>query len=443
MQTDDILDLLRPLVAVVEADGTITSLRGGYGGFLGLDLENRIGSSVFDFIAPHDVDELATYFLESIERSSDELTLTLPFRVTISGGDGIDHPADIIPTGVEVGGETTRWVVVVVPLALSTAATRSLDAEMAGAPRDHVRRLLTEELAVDNEAYGSRWFLLDPDDLSITTSRDEDRAMAQVLRDVVTSGWRPWTDPDSPSAQAFDLDSLDPAIGAQARPRGWRKLVVAPVRVDHEVVAVYFQLGRLPGSFPLTEITTNVRVRIQGLVDVTALLITRWRSRDKLLAAASRDTLTGLANRATFSTALEQATTPAAVLYLDIDHFKSINDRLGHLAGDGVLVELGRRVQEEIQPGGLVARFGGDEFVALLKQTTIEDARTVAARVVATASAPMPDIDGLDTVTVSVGLAMVGADGDAVHAADRAMLQAKREGRDRLVIDDSVEALSS
>ncbi len=439
MTPADVLASIRPLVITVDALGSIVDVHGGFGGFFGLDLALQIGASVFDFVAPDDIDELATYFAESAEHTGDELALTLPFRVGLVGSDGLAQPVDIIPTGYQDPSGAQGWVVVVVPIALSTAVTRSLDAEMAGASRQRVRELLTEELLVDNESYGSRWFLIDLDDVSaqtVTTSRPEDRPMARALGNVIAEGWGPWAAMDPGQAFAMRVADLDPTLVELAAPRAWRRMVVAPVHADERLVAAYVQFGRVPDTLALNELTANVRARIQRLVDVTALLITRWHDRDLLVAAATRDPLTGLANRDAFAAALEEASGPAAVLYIDLDRFKAINDQWGHQVGDAVLVEVGRRVREVGGPDAVVARLGGDEFVVFLPGATGGQAHDVAERVTVAITQPMPCVGGPTEVTVSVGVAVVEEDGDAVDQADRAMLRAKREGRARVVVSD-------
>ncbi len=439
MTPEDVLASIRPLVITVDALGTILDAHGGFGGFFGIDLARQIGASVFDFVAPSNVDELATYFTESAGHTSDELALTLPFRVGLVGSDGLAQPVDIIPTGYQDPSGAQGWVVVIVPIALTTAVTSSLDAEMAGASRQRVRELLTEELLVDNESYGSRWFLIDLDEIAaeaVTTSRQEDLPMARALHAAIAEGWKPWEAMEPGEASAMRVADLCPKIVELAAPRDWCRMVVAPVHADGRLVAAYAQFGRVPDTLALDELTANVRARIQRLVDVTALLITRWHDRDLLVAAATRDPLTGLANRDTFAAALEEASMPAAVLYIDLDRFKTINDQWGHQVGDAVLIEVGRRVSHVGGPDAVVARLGGDEFVVFLPGATSERAHDVAKRVTAAITQPMVDVGGPTGVTVSVGVAVMKGDGDAVDQADRAMLRAKREGRARVVVSD-------
>jgi diguanylate cyclase (GGDEF)-like protein len=156
-----------------------------------------------------------------------------------------------------------------------------------------------------------------------------------------------------------------------------------------------------------------------------------------LRRSARTDALTGLPNRPAYVERLTRALRRlerhpggVAVMFLDVDGFKAINDELGHEAGDQVLVELGRRLDAVMRPSDTLARFGGDEFVVLcldLEQT--DDAETLAARMVSAAEAPFA-LDGLVVpVGISIGIAATrSAQCDPVallRAADDAMYLAK------------------
>jgi diguanylate cyclase (GGDEF)-like protein len=128
---------------------------------------------------------------------------------------------------------------------------------------------------------------------------------------------------------------------------------------------------------------------------------------------------------------------PLALLVLDIDHFKSVNDRFGHDGGDAVIRHVADVCRSTISDTDILARFGGEEFVLLLPQTTGEQA---AARAEAMRrkleSSPLQLDRGAVRVTISVGVAEAGADmqliGDLMKRADEALYQAKRDGRNRV-----------
>jgi diguanylate cyclase (GGDEF)-like protein len=126
----------------------------------------------------------------------------------------------------------------------------------------------------------------------------------------------------------------------------------------------------------------------------------------------------------------------AAILYVDLDRFKPVNDRYGHRTGDEVLVIVAQRLKSAVRPTDLVARIGGDEFAVLcLDLKDISDVTTVAERIVQSIGRPI-DLNGVEiTVEASVGIAStteMSLDGDLLlDEADRALYRAKREGRGR------------
>ena len=156
---------------------------------------------------------------------------------------------------------------------------------------------------------------------------------------------------------------------------------------------------------------------------------------------ATHDLLTGLPNRFLFMDRFEQAVqqhirngNSFALLLLDLDHFKEINDQYGHEVGDAVLVESARRMTGEIRACDTVARHGGDEFVVLLANTLdSNDALAVAEKLRHAIAQPLESADRRLSITPSIGVAMYPADGktldDLRRAADEAMYEAKKNGR--------------
>jgi len=172
----------------------------------------------------------------------------------------------------------------------------------------------------------------------------------------------------------------------------------------------------------------------------------RKQMEEQLVHEALHDRLTGLPNRALFLDRLAQAVSSQtrgrgapAVLFLDVDRFKVINDSLGHEAGDEVLIELAQRLSELMRPGDTVARFGGDEFVVLCQGVQHPaEAMHVADRLIEGVSGPV-SVTGADIVlSVSVGIAVSASAednaGDLLRDADAAMYRAKRDGRARCVL---------
>lgn len=166
--------------------------------------------------------------------------------------------------------------------------------------------------------------------------------------------------------------------------------------------------------------------------------ITERRKREERLRhRALHDPLTGLPNRALFRERMERALAGTAargvaVLLLDLDGFKAVNDGLGHDAGDQVLITVGQRLATCLRAGDVAARVGGDEFALLIERaSTPGDAEAVAARVLRALRAPIPLAGGEASVSASVGIAMATYPVHAsefLRAADAALYRAKASG---------------
>jgi diguanylate cyclase (GGDEF)-like protein/PAS domain S-box-containing protein len=173
--------------------------------------------------------------------------------------------------------------------------------------------------------------------------------------------------------------------------------------------------------------------------------ITAQRSAEaRLIQLAEHDTLTGLPNRQAFAdgmTSTLESGEQVALLFVDLDRFKLVNDTLGHAAGDELLVAVAARLRSAVRNSEVVARIGGDEFVILATPVTcVGDAERVAERLLA-ALVPPFRISGRSLfVTASVGIALAGGDvasaEDTLRAADLAMYRAKTTGKARVVVFD-------
>jgi diguanylate cyclase (GGDEF)-like protein len=168
------------------------------------------------------------------------------------------------------------------------------------------------------------------------------------------------------------------------------------------------------------------------VVELAGLALGRLRAESALAHAATHDVLTGLLNRAGFVAGADEAPR-GAVLVVDLDHFKAINDRHGHAVGDAVLQIAAQRLTAVLRPGDVVARFGGDELVVLLPGGDGALAADVAQRIIDTVSAPLA-VGGVQvTVGASIGIdAGVSASSsldDQLSRADAALYEAKHAGR--------------
>lgn len=201
-------------------------------------------------------------------------------------------------------------------------------------------------------------------------------------------------------------------------------------------LAVY--LGYLALSLLRSHLEYADRLRLED--ELTA-------QRDRFELQSRHDELTGLANRRRFEAelaALTQAAVqrgvPFALLVIDLDHFKQVNDRLGHAGGDACLVQFAERLRRHFdRPGETSARVGGEEFAVLLPRVALDQAQSRAESLRSSLQAsPLMPAEGLPNVTVSVGVsgsAMgAGATADEIYrAADQALYQAKEQGRNAVV----------
>ena len=252
-----------------------------------------------------------------------------------------------------------------------------------------------------------------------------------------------------PIERFLEFESAEPgasttgthAVDSGLRPALWRRITGEQLHV--EVAEVSY-------------IDSGVSIRQYVVRDVTSR-----RAREAALAhRAEHDSLTGLVNRARFQSRLAEILTPravpvepsearkAAVLFIDLDGFKPINDRAGHAAGDAVLVAVAARLRESTRGTDLVARFGGDEFAVLIEVREPTEVLTVAKRILRSLRQPIRYENNLLAVRASIGIAnstdTPHADGapetriygasaaaDLLRAADIAMYVAKTNGGDR------------
>jgi two-component system cell cycle response regulator len=168
---------------------------------------------------------------------------------------------------------------------------------------------------------------------------------------------------------------------------------------------------------------------------------------DQSLELAVTDQLTGLHNRRYMETQLEAlvrravlgGSAPVAVLVIDIDHFKKINDSFGHGVGDEVLREFAVRLASNVRAIDLPVRFGGEEFVVVMPETELEDALRIAQRIrLHVAGSPFRVLDGEELLTVTISIGVAASAGEdtplkLIKRADEAMYEAKAHGRNRVI----------
>jgi two-component system cell cycle response regulator len=225
-------------------------------------------------------------------------------------------------------------------------------------------------------------------------------------------------------------------------------VLVMPLRRGSRVGGLLALYGRRDGE----PYTPDDEERLRTLADQAGIAVDNIRLHKEAERLMMTDPLTGLRNFRYLSSELareiERATRfdrPLAVLMLDLDHFKSVNDTYGHARGDSVLRELARRVSEQIREVDTLARYGGEEFVIVLPETTAQGACMLADRVCAAVRRQVFTAQGEEPlrVTLSIGVAAFPVHGASaatlMRAADEALYVAKRAGRDRWHLAEAPE----
>ncbi|MGD9794469.1 MAG: diguanylate cyclase [Acidimicrobiia bacterium] len=256
---------------------------------------------------------------------------------------------------------------------------------------------------------------------------DPEQLCAELVDEVLWSEVRDWGIPVS----FLSLDALDAPIADAARRLGFESLVVEPLiaPASDEAIGALVVWRRHGGAGRAAVAQVAPMMERLAVLAIATDRITRT-----LRHRATTDHLTGLANRSTFerrtADCLEAGT---AVIYIDLDDFKPVNDRYGHHAGDTVLAEIGTRIGSCVRATDVVARIGGDEFAVLCPSgLSLDEIVHIGHRIVNTASRPIDLGNDAVTVGASVGIAVARAGDSLVEVlrrADRALYAAKAAGK--------------
>ena len=237
----------------------------------------------------------------------------------------------------------------------------------------------------------------------------------------------------------------DKSVHHYAFTAGPSRVQNAPRRVRTAIAAPVHESGKVIGSLVVgscdetREFSDHDHATLVAFAEHASLAVTDANTLEAMYRAF-HDSLTGLASRALFLDRLHhgllqavRTRTNLTLLFIDLDHFKTVNDTLGHSAGDDLLISVAERVRHCLRASDTAARFGGDEFVVLLHATSADSATVVASRIIDAIGAPI--IAGGREVFVGASIGIAASDWGAVSAdellrnADVAMYRAKRAGR--------------
>ncbi len=316
---------------------------------------------------------------------------------------------DLVPTAVfRVGAERRMGFALAVPgSTLLVYAERTLS--------DPARPRKVTSASAFSELNGSLYATPEPDPAQLILTSGETASGAREVTHPVRAGTETWS---------LVVSARQPLLGSVAQSTPWL------FRGGGLLTAVLVS--------GLVEVLARRRRYAWGLVEERT---------EELREAAVHDALTGLPNRKLLVDRLEQALArqlradrQAALLFLDLDRFKLLNDSRGHAIGDQVLVTVAERLRLVVRPSDTVARFGGDEFVVVCEDLEgVADATALAERIAMALEAPFAVDGGEVFLSASVGISMAGAGSRAeelLRDADSAMYRAKEQGRSRIEFFD-------
>lgn len=438
-------DLYRAIVetspyfyCVLDADARFTFVSAACEPMLGYEPASLIGRAAFDFVHPDDVGVAAAALTQIVEEFDDRPGEGVPIamRLVHLSGAYVDVEVGSAPM---LEDPTVRGVIIRArPMSGQQFLDRALEALVASSPLDDVLEFLIASL--DHELSHARAVMVYGWDGEQHRTKFAGGFPAVMVGGVGPDSSALWRDAMAAGEVTVhaDLEGLPADVRAAAEEHGQAALWIAPVMVGSGEPAACIGIWRdIPGDPWVSH-----QVSLARAVRLTRLAFERRRAEELLVHAAMHDTLTGVANRAQFfdrlgAVPLAERRHPGgrtAVLYLDLDGFKSVNDTFGHTSGDVVLRTVTDRMLRAVRADDLVARLGGDEFAVLCQDVSgVDQATALADRLIAAVSEPIDVGEGVVRVGASIGIALstpgVTLAADLLDAADRALYQAKDDGK--------------
>lgn len=422
-------DALPVGLACTDAVGTIGYINDAFAELIGLRPDEVVGRNILEF----GVGDPARYSDLIDFASSYGGSRMGPVSVRYREASGRVVSSDLWAINHLDVPEVDALVLVFVPEQTKDSIANAVSSVAENAPIDRTLELLAEGLHGNPFEANGCWLVRDADGQRLVG----DGELPEAVR-VALSKPGPWwravrngvlVSVDDVRETSDEYHRLLQAAGVNA---WW----LQPVRHSEGGIDAGLVVTRsIPGT-----ISPNQLEHLEQMVAVAGLAFERTTMQARLTHAAFHDPLTGAGNRERFFAQPERLLDGWALLYIDLDRFKPVNDRFGHAAGDLVLVTVAERIRHAVRPGDRVTRMGGDEFVvecADIGTDTI--AGIVADRIIASISQPI----GLEAGTVEIGASIgivrsaAGISVDALlERADAALYRAKSEGRGRWAIDD-------
>ncbi len=398
------------LMCVLDAAGNVQYANPVCLEIFGLTLEAGIGTSAFLYLHPDDIEYVANRFVSLLETPSG----TVRDVIRTLGANGEVHELELVATN-----------------ALDNAAVAGIiiNGRDATEHNRYVRQLqeLEERFRLAFEDNMAPMIFTDLDDRVFAANDAFCKMIGFDREEILGKDSKPFTYPEDVGITEDSHRRITEGQAHQSR------YVKRYVRKDGRLI--YVEVLRSPARDQDGNILYHV-ISERDITDERALAA-------QLSHQALHDTLTGLSNRALFDDRLEQARAKmmrdggyCAVLLLDLDDFKGVNDSLGHLAGDQLLISVARRLEEVARDSDTLCRFGGDEFLYLAEGlSSLEEASVVATRLLDALAAPF-NVGGI-AIEQRASIGIVVADAslndrtEFLQDADVALYEAKRLGKGR------------
>ena len=431
-----VLGHIRSLVLVIDRFGTIREAYAKPEYSAGYTSEQFVGRNAVEFVAPEEQTEITQVFFDS---GGGVPVIAQPpnFQVTLLRVDGNREVFDVMASGFDHDGET-GWVVTMTSRTDQPTPHEVLQTIVDGRPLEEVAAAVAARATWSFAGLEVAGFVvLHPQsEFPHVVSPNPERPLSTAVRILVESrNDRIWRDAPHADPIEISVNRLPEIVRAAAELEGMVAVQVGRIAINNETEAVVLWFVNDLDQSGLRGNSISIRRNLVRLLNVA---VERNHAAQQLRTAAELDALTGLANRAVFDRTLSAVDSEqATLLFVDLDHFKDVNDNYGHHVGDQVLIEVAERLRSVCRPIDLIARIGGDEFAVLLTNTDRATALGVSKRLLSAIGAPLPATFGPERISASVGLAhQFGAldPQELLESADQAMLSGKRSGRDRVVV---------
>jgi diguanylate cyclase (GGDEF)-like protein/PAS domain S-box-containing protein len=427
-----IVDGLPEILLVLDTEGRITFAAGSVVSHVKISAVDLMGKRAWEFVHPDDLGDA----LRSLDYAQTAESKPVgPFLFRYYDREGNIRTADCVAVNRNNDPTVQGTVFLIRDVVGQQEVERALECLAEGEDLEviagHMLRAVEE-----TPITGPGWLLRSA--RSSTAAENSEHSLPEVVALSPTA--EPlgelaalvgdWVFDPSAEAPIVDpnLSTVSDALRSALHALGIRSLMAMPVRTPG---ATRPALWLVAGNRREAPATANELRTIRRYGSVLSAAFERLRLQAELRHAAVHDRLTGLPNRAAFMARLAEAQEGEyALLFLDLNGFKPVNDRLGHSAGDAVLIEISRRIAATVQPNDFVARLGGDEFAVLVHERAPDRAASLAEAIVQAVALPLAITQEQVELGVSIGIAFGSAQEleGLLEYADSAMYQAKAEG---------------